>query len=106
MRHRTNSTSTYCPTDRCRRGLQRCLVRERAGAYLAAFGRLTITAVTQPALTQALSRSIADATRLHAWVYAFNTAGAFFGALAAVGVSVVAIVPLISPYRAGAAWEF
>jgi predicted membrane-bound spermidine synthase len=38
---------------------------------------------TIPILTQALSRSLADATRLHAHVYAFNTAGAFFGALAA-----------------------
>jgi len=38
---------------------------------------------TIPILTQALSRSLADATRLHAQVYAFNTAGAFFGALAA-----------------------
>ncbi len=38
---------------------------------------------TIPILTQALSRNLADATRLHAQVYAFNTAGAFFGALAA-----------------------
>jgi spermidine synthase len=38
---------------------------------------------TIPILTQALSRSLADATRLHAQVYAFNTAGAFIGALAA-----------------------
>jgi spermidine synthase len=38
---------------------------------------------TIPILTQALSRSLADATRLHAQVYAFNTAGAFLGALAA-----------------------
>jgi predicted membrane-bound spermidine synthase len=38
---------------------------------------------TIPILTQALSRSLADATRLHAQVYAFNTAGAFVGALAA-----------------------
>jgi predicted membrane-bound spermidine synthase len=38
---------------------------------------------TIPMLTQALSRSLADATRLHALVYAFNTAGAFLGALAA-----------------------
>ena len=38
---------------------------------------------TIPILTQALSRSLADATRLHAHVYAFNTAGAFVGALAA-----------------------
>lgn len=38
---------------------------------------------TIPMLTQALSRSLADATRLHALVYAFNTTGAFLGALAA-----------------------
>jgi spermidine synthase len=37
---------------------------------------------TIPVLTQALSRNLADATRLHALVYAFNTAGAFAGALA------------------------
>jgi spermidine synthase len=38
---------------------------------------------TIPILTQALSRDLTDATRLHAWVYAFNTAGAFAGAVAA-----------------------
>jgi predicted membrane-bound spermidine synthase len=38
---------------------------------------------TIPLLTQALARSLADATRLHALVYATNTAGAFVGALAA-----------------------
>jgi spermidine synthase len=38
---------------------------------------------TIPILTQALARSLADATRIHAFVYAFNTAGAFLGALAA-----------------------
>ncbi len=38
---------------------------------------------TIPLLTQALTRGLADATRLHAFVYAFNTAGAFAGALAA-----------------------
>jgi predicted membrane-bound spermidine synthase len=38
---------------------------------------------TIPLLTQALSRSMADATRFHALVYGFNTAGAFAGALAA-----------------------
>ena len=32
---------------------------------------------TIPMLTQALARSLADATRLHALVYAINTAGAF-----------------------------
>lgn len=38
---------------------------------------------TIPMLTQALSRSLRDATRFHAFVYAFNTVGAFAGALAA-----------------------
>jgi len=38
---------------------------------------------TVPILTQALARSLADATRVHAHVYAFNTVGAFAGALAA-----------------------
>ncbi len=38
---------------------------------------------TIPLLTQALTRGLADATRIHAFVYAFNTAGAFIGALAA-----------------------
>ncbi|MBW1684624.1 MAG: hypothetical protein JRS35_06110, partial [Deltaproteobacteria bacterium] len=38
---------------------------------------------TIPILTQSLARSLADATRFHAFVYAFNTAGAFAGALAA-----------------------
>src|SRR5690606_9501574 len=38
---------------------------------------------TIPILTQALSRSLEDATRFHAFVYAFNTAGAGAGALAA-----------------------
>lgn len=38
---------------------------------------------TIPILTQALARSLQDATRFHAFVYAFNTAGAFAGALAA-----------------------
>jgi len=38
---------------------------------------------TIPFLTQALARGLADATRFHALVYAFNTAGAFAGALAA-----------------------
>ena len=36
---------------------------------------------TIPILTQGLSRSLADATRFHALVYAFNTVGAFLGAL-------------------------
>jgi len=38
---------------------------------------------TIPILTQALARSLEDATRFHAFVYAFNTVGAFVGALAA-----------------------
>jgi len=38
---------------------------------------------TIPVLTQALAHSLSDATRFHALVYAFNTAGAFAGALAA-----------------------
>lgn len=38
---------------------------------------------TIPLLTQALSTSLRDATRLHALVYASNTVGAFAGALAA-----------------------
>ncbi len=38
---------------------------------------------TIPILTQGLARSLEDATRFHAFVYAFNTAGAFAGALAA-----------------------
>jgi spermidine synthase len=38
---------------------------------------------TIPLLTQALTRGLSDATRIHAFVYAFNTAGAFLGALAA-----------------------
>ena len=41
---------------------------------------------TIPILTQALSRNLTDATRRHAQVYAFNTAGAFLGALAAAFV--------------------
>ncbi len=38
---------------------------------------------TIPILTQALADDLEDATRVHAFIYAFNTAGAFFGALAA-----------------------
>src|SRR5262245_23885530 len=37
---------------------------------------------TIPVLTQALSARLEEATRVHAWVYSFNTAGAFVGALA------------------------
>ncbi len=46
---------------------------------------------TIPILTQALARSLEDATRFHAFVYAFNTAGAFAGALAAGFI----LVPLL-----------
>jgi spermidine synthase len=38
---------------------------------------------TIPVLTQALASSLRDATRIHALIYATNTAGAFAGALAA-----------------------
>ncbi len=38
---------------------------------------------TIPLLTQSLPRSLEDSTRLHAFVYGFNTAGAFAGALCA-----------------------
>jgi spermidine synthase len=38
---------------------------------------------TIPILTQALAHDLDDATRFHAFVYGFNTVGAFFGALAA-----------------------
>jgi len=41
---------------------------------------------TIPVLTQALSTRLDEATRVHAQVYAFNTVGAFFGALAAAFV--------------------
>jgi spermidine synthase len=37
---------------------------------------------TIPLLTQGLARDLEDATRFHAFVYAFNTLGAFAGALA------------------------
>jgi spermidine synthase len=37
---------------------------------------------TIPVLTQALAENVEEATRVHAWVYGFNTAGAFAGALA------------------------
>ena len=46
---------------------------------------------TIPLLTQALARGLDDATRFHAWVYAFNTAGAFGGALTAGFVLVPAL---------------
>lgn len=38
---------------------------------------------TIPLLTQGLARGLSDATRFHSFVYSFNTAGAFAGALAA-----------------------
>ena len=38
---------------------------------------------TIPILSQSLAESLEDATRVHAMIYAFNTAGAFAGALAA-----------------------
>jgi predicted membrane-bound spermidine synthase len=38
---------------------------------------------TIPLLTQGLARNLEEATRLHSFVYGFNTAGAFAGALAA-----------------------
>ena len=43
----------------------------------------TLMGGTIPMLTQALARGLEDATRFHALVYSFNTAGAFVGALAA-----------------------
>src|SRR4030095_13144080 len=36
-----------------------------------------------PLLTRALSQTISESTRVHAWVYAVNTGGAFVGALLA-----------------------
>jgi spermidine synthase len=42
----------------------------------------TLMGATIPILTQALARSLADATRVHALIYGWNTAGAFAGALA------------------------
>jgi predicted membrane-bound spermidine synthase len=46
---------------------------------------------TIPLLTQALSRSLDDATRFHALVYGFNAAGAFVGALAAAFLLIPAL---------------
>lgn len=46
---------------------------------------------TIPILTQALAQGLDDATRVHAWIYACNTAGAFVGALAGGFV----LVPLL-----------
>ncbi len=42
----------------------------------------TLMGGTIPILTQALARNLADATRVHAQIYASNTAGAFAGTLA------------------------
>jgi len=42
----------------------------------------TLMGGTIPILTQALARSLADATRVHALIYGWNTVGAFLGALA------------------------
>ena len=41
----------------------------------------TLMGGTIPMLTQALARDLSDATRVHAQIYAFNTAGAFAGTL-------------------------
>src|SRR5262245_50509828 len=49
---------------------------------------------TIPFLTQALARDLADSTRIHALVYASNTAGAFAGALAA-GFWLVPVLGLV-----------
>jgi spermidine synthase len=46
---------------------------------------------TIPLLTQGLARGLADATRFHALVYATNTLGAFFGAVAGA----FALLPLL-----------
>ena len=46
---------------------------------------------TIPILTQALAHDLQDATRFHAFVYAFNTAGAFVGALAAAFLLIPAL---------------
>ena len=53
---------------------------------------------TIPLLTQALARDVGDATRLHALVYASNTAGAFAGALAA-GLWLVPDLGLVAVLR-------
>ena len=57
---------------------------------------------TVPLLTQGLSRGLEDATRLHALVYATNTAGAFVGALSAAFVLVpLALILIVSAYAPG-----
>ncbi|RIL06949.1 MAG: hypothetical protein DCC71_04740 [Proteobacteria bacterium] len=57
---------------------------------------------TIPLLTQALARDLDDATRIHALVYGFNTAGAFAGALAA-GFWLIAALGLVGVLVAMAA---
>ncbi len=57
---------------------------------------------TIPFLTQALARSVDDATRFHALVYGFNTAGAFVGALVA-GYWMIAAFGLVGTLLAMAA---
>jgi spermidine synthase len=54
---------------------------------------------TIPLLTQGLSSGVGDATRFHSLVYGFNTAGAFFGALAA-GFFLVPALGLVDTVRA------
>ncbi|MDH3211925.1 MAG: fused MFS/spermidine synthase [Myxococcales bacterium] len=49
---------------------------------------------TIPILTQALARNVEDATRFHAFVYAFNTLGAFGGALLA-GFVLIPVLGLV-----------
>ena len=77
------------------RGAQQVSLALPTGGGLAAFAADVVLAAaliappavlmgaTIPILTQALARDLVDATRLHALVYATNTAGAFAGALAA-----------------------
>ena len=57
---------------------------------------------TIPVLTQALPANLEEATRVHAWVYAFNTLGAFAGALAG-GFVLVPLLGLDGVMRATAA---
>jgi spermidine synthase len=77
------------------RGAQHLSLWLPTGSGLVAFGAdvllsaaliappTVLMGATIPMLTQALARDLGDATRLHALVYATNTAGAFVGALAA-----------------------
>ncbi len=50
---------------------------------------------TIPILTQALAHDLEDATRFHAYVYGFNTIGAFVGALAAGFV----LIPMLGLFK-------